>query len=47
MLLMPTFKIGNPIGLLISVETNNFAGQTLKLSSWLHAIPPGKAGWGV
>ena len=45
-LLMPTLKIGNPIGLLISVETNNFTGQTLKLSLWLHDLPSAKAGWG-
>jgi len=36
MLLMPTLKIGNPIQLLILVETNNFAGRTLRLSRLLH-----------
>ena len=31
MLLMSTLKVGNPIRMLIFVETNNFAGQALRL----------------
>jgi hypothetical protein len=37
-LLMPTLKVGDPIGLFIQVETNNFSLLTLTWSMWLHDV---------